>query len=94
MNIKVLSAEHLDTIRRVLEDEGPIILEHYYFHEQRMLARLIFDDFNLFITYILSRARAGDAFHVWSFTAVCRSENKIASGRFPDEEDKMPEKGD
>jgi hypothetical protein len=41
---KILSAENLEVIRRTLEDEGPIILEHWHYYGASPPDRLIFDD--------------------------------------------------
>jgi hypothetical protein len=68
-------------------------LEHWHYYGSRSPDRLVFDDLNDFMGDVLGRARIGDAFHVWSFTAVCRDDNELASGKFPDEDGCVPEKG-
>ena len=90
---KILSAENLERIRRTLEEEGPIIVEHWFYRGSRSPGRLIFDDLDEFVGYVESHARSGDAFHVWSFASVCRDENVIASGKYPDEGGRVPKKG-
>lgn len=90
---KILSTENLEIIRKTLEDEGPIILEHKYYRGSRSPDRFIFDDFEDFIEYVQSKSRIGDDFHIWSFAAACKDENIIASGMFPDEDGCVPRKG-
>jgi hypothetical protein len=90
---KILSAENLEIISKTLEDEGPIILEHWYYYGSRSPDRFVFNDLDSFVEYIQSKAGIGDAFHVWSFASVCKDENIIASGKFPDEEGSVPRKG-
>jgi hypothetical protein len=90
---KILSAENLERIRRTLEDEGPIIVEHWFYRGSRSPDRLIFDDLDDFIGYVQSHARSGDAFRVWSFASACKDENVIASGKHPDEDGRVPRKG-
>jgi hypothetical protein len=90
---KILSAENLEKIRRTLEDEGPIIVEHWFYRGARSPDRLIFDDLDAFMGYVESRAQGGDAFHVWSFASVCKDENVIASGKQPDEDGCVPKGG-
>jgi hypothetical protein len=90
---KILSAENLEAIRKTLEDEGPIIVEHWHYHGSRSPDRLVFDGLDEFIEYVQGKAGVGDAFHVWSFAAVCKDENEIAGGKFPDEDGCVPRKG-
>ena len=90
---KILSDENLERISRTLEDEGPIIVEHWFYRGSKSPDRLIFDDLDDFIGYVQSHARSGDAFHVWSFATVCKDENVIASGKHPDEDGRVPRKG-
>jgi hypothetical protein len=90
---KILSAENLESIRKTLEGEGPIILEHWHYNGSRSPDRFVFDVFDDFIEYVQGRARIGDAFHVWSYAVVCRDDNEIAGGKFPDEDGCVPRKG-
>ncbi len=90
---KILSTENLEKIRRTLEDEGPIIVEHWFYRGSSAPDRLIFDDVGEFVEYVQSKSRIGDAIHVWSFASVCKDDNVIASGKFPDEDGCVPRKG-
>lgn len=90
---KILSAENLEVIRKTLEDEGPIILEHWHYRGARSPDRFIFDELNAFIEYVQNNAQIGDAFHIWSFATVCKDENTIAGGKFPDEDGCVPRGG-
>jgi hypothetical protein len=90
---KILSAENVEVIRKTLEEEGPVILEHWHYRGACSPDRLVFDDFEDFLGYIQVQARIGDAFHVWSYAAVCRDDNEIAGGKFPDEDGWVPRGG-
>src|SRR5215213_2399956 len=90
---RILSAENVEVIRQTLEDEGPVILEHWHYRGARAPTRLIFEDLDGFTEYVRGMARAGDAFHVWSYASVCRDANEIASGKFPDEDGCVPREG-
>ena len=90
---KILSPENLAVIERTLEDEGPIILEHWHYYGSRAPDRFIFADMDEFIAYVETKSVIGDAYHVWSFAAVCRDDNEIAHGKFPDEDGCVPRKG-
>lgn len=90
---KILSVENLEIIGRTLEEEGSIIVEHWFYRGSRSPNRLIFDDFDAFTGYAQSNARIGDAFHVWSFASVCRDENELTSGKYPDDDGCVPRGG-
>jgi len=90
---KILSPENLTVIRNTLENEGPIIVEHWFYRGSRSPDRLVFDDFDNFVEYVQSKSAIGDAFHVWNYASVCKDENEIAAGKFPDDDDCVPRKG-
>ena len=90
---KITSPENLELIRQTLEDEGPVIVEHWFYRGSRAPERLIFDDYEAFSTYLEEHAHAGDAIHVWSFAAVCKDGNRLAHGKCPDEQGLVPKRG-
>jgi hypothetical protein len=90
---KILSDENLSIIRKTLEDVGPIILEHWFYRDARTPDRFIFDDFSDFIEYVNCHSQPGDAFRIWSFGDLCKSENTLAYGKFPDVDGCVPKKG-
>ena len=90
---KILSDENLGIIRKTLEDEGPIIVEHWFYRGSRSPDRFVFEDLDDFVEYVNSKARPGDAFHVWSFYLICRDEKVIAHGKYPDADGCIPKKG-
>jgi hypothetical protein len=90
---KITSPETLDAIRRCLGDEGPIIVEHWFYRGSCAPDRAVFSDIEEFLAYLDAHASAGDAIHVWSFAAVCRADNGLVSGKCPDENGLVPTHG-
>jgi hypothetical protein len=90
---KINSPENLELIRKTLEDEGPIIVEHWFYYGSSAPDRFVFDDYDEFVEYLEGKAWAGDAIHVWSFAAVCKDENELASGKCPDDSGRVPKRG-
>lgn len=88
----ILDPAKLSTIRDCLE-RSPVIIEHWFYRLGRSPRRLVLDDFEDFEQYLRTEARPGDAFHVWEFASLCRDENAIANGKYPDSEGRVPEKG-
>jgi hypothetical protein len=90
---QITSSEALAAIRRCLEDEGPLIVEHWFYRGSCAPDRSVFDSYEAFGEYLDSRAAAGDAIHVWSFAAACRDDNELASGKRPDDDGLVPRRG-
>ena len=89
---RIDATENLDAVRQCLE-RGPVILEHWFYRGASAPARLVLDDFQDYVEYIHTRANPGDAIHVWDFTALCRDDNSVASGKRPDSDGCTPEGG-
>jgi hypothetical protein len=89
---KTLSPERIAVIRRCLE-RHPVIVEHWHYRGGRAPHRLIFDDSEDFEAYLNEQARPGDAFHIWEYAPLCRDDNTLTSGKFPDNDGCVPERG-
>ncbi|MDQ3649774.1 MAG: hypothetical protein M3458_05725 [Acidobacteriota bacterium] len=90
---KILSDENFGVIRKTLEDVGAIILEHRLYRGSRAPDRFVFDDLDDFLEYVNVHSRPGDAFYIWSFEELCKDENTLAYGKFPDVDGCVPKKG-
>jgi hypothetical protein len=90
---KVTSSENLAKIKRVLEEEAPVIVEHWFYRRSSCPERYIFDDFEGFLAYLNENARAGDVINIWNFGKVCTEENRLAYGKCPDDQDRVPKRG-
>jgi hypothetical protein len=90
---KITAPENLQTIRRVLEDEGPVVVEHCFYRGSSAPERLVFDDFDDFVEFLENRSAAGDKINVWSFAGVCTQKNRLAYGKCPDDQNRVPKKG-
>jgi hypothetical protein len=90
---KITAPEALDSIRRCLEEQGPIIVEHWFYRGSCAPHRSVFNDVEAFTEYLDAHASAGDSIHIWSFAAVCRDTNELASGKCPDDDGLVPLRG-
>lgn len=75
---KINSSENLKKIGKILEEEGPIIVERWFYRGASAPERRIFDDYEEFENYMNSDFFAGDSVYVWSYGEVCRDENMMA----------------
>jgi hypothetical protein len=88
----ILSPERLSLIRETME-ESCIIVEHWYYRGSRGPGRLVFDDYDAFEEYLHKESRPGDSIWIWRFDALCRVDNALAQGKYPDTDGMVPERG-
>jgi hypothetical protein len=88
----ILSPERLSAIEQVIEKVGPVIVEHWFYGLGASPERRVFEDFEELMEY-LKGASEGDAFHIWSFADVCKDDNSITNGKYPDSEGRVPKRG-
>jgi hypothetical protein len=86
------SADNLEKIRAVLERE-PLIVEHRFYRGSSAPDRLVFDDYQVFLTYLNTRARPGDHFLTWGYLGLCRDDNTLVNGKYPDRHGRTPQRG-
>jgi len=89
----ILSPERMAAIRKVLEEKGPVIVEHWFYYGSRSPHRLVFEAYDDVVEYLKTKARPGDALHVWDYAEVCRDENTLANGKYPDADGRVPARG-
>lgn len=87
----ILSASNLDAIKKHLETKGNIAVEHWHFYGSRSPTPLGFDDYEEFVQYLNTHVRPGDAIDVYAFPS--ERESLVASGKYPDQEGRVPEGG-
>jgi hypothetical protein len=90
---KISSPNNLAEIQRVLEAEGPILVDHRFLRGARGPATLVFDDYENFVTYLKENARSGDMITVWSLWPFMQSTKPLAKGKCPAEDGAVPEGG-
>ena len=90
--VNILAPELLTKVRNILEQE-PIILEHRFYKGSSAPLRLIFDEYEDFLNHLESRARPGDRFLIWGYSKLCRDDNYLADGKYPDDLGQTPRGG-
>jgi hypothetical protein len=89
----ITSADKLDAIRRVLEREGPILMEHKFLRGAREPDTRVFSEYGEFVKHLLGHARAGDKISVWSLWPFMRDTPPLAIGKCPDADGAVPKGG-
>jgi hypothetical protein len=88
----ILAPELLDRVRNIVEQQ-PIIVEHLLYRGSSAPLRLIFEEYEDFLVHLKSRAKPGDRFLIWGFGDLCRNDNWLADGKYPDEAGRTPRGG-
>jgi hypothetical protein len=90
---KISAPETLGAIKTTLAQEGPILVEHKFLRGGRGPKTSAFDEYDEFIEYLTSNARAGDKITVWSLRPFMRDTAPLASGKCPAEDGAVPKGG-
>lgn len=90
---RITERDVLDRLRRVLEGEGPLIVEHRFYRGARAPHRFVCDSADELESYLAQSARPGDGFLFWSFEARCTTETAVTAGKVPDVEGRTPRGG-
>lgn len=88
----ITEAATLEAIRTELE-RGPVIVEHWHYRGGGSPSRYVFEDWEAFEAFLSSAPFAGDILDVWSFTDLCTSAGRIASGKCPADDGTVPAGG-
>jgi hypothetical protein len=88
----ILRQELLDRAWLVLRHEGPLILQHLFYRDDRATELIVIDEYDDFLGYLEASAGPGDEIHVWSFREVCRGDNRLMAGRYPDSRGRTPQR--
>jgi hypothetical protein len=90
---KISDESKLAIIKRVLDETGPILVEHWFYCGGRSPDKLVFDDYDSFIEYLQQHAKAGDAIHIWDLDPLLRDDNELVHGKCPAEDGTVPRRG-
>jgi hypothetical protein len=89
----IASPDRLASIRHVLENVGPIIVEHWFYYGSCSPERRLFEEYDEFVAYMKTSSRPGDSFHVWNFAQTCTDDNMLVNGKYPDADGRVPRRG-
>jgi hypothetical protein len=88
-----ITDEMLAGIRKMIENESALVIEHRFYRGARAPHRFICDDYSALEAYLRNNAVPGDSFWFWSFEDCCRDDNSVASGKVPDTHGRVPKGG-
>jgi hypothetical protein len=85
--------EQLARLQKELDTTGPIILQHWFYNGASSPDRCVFEDFENLMEYLSTSVRPGDSLEAWSFAALCRDDNTLADGKWPNADGCTPKNG-
>jgi hypothetical protein len=86
----VLDAPALASLKSILDDESPVIVEHRFYRGARAPHRFVIDDHDELVEYVRTRGNPGDSFWFWVFERCCPSSSSVLHGKVPDAEGRIP----
>ena len=90
---RITDPEILSGLRRILEDESPLIVEHRFYRRASAPHRFVCDSFDELEEYLRNAGRKGDSFYFWRYQDCCRDDNHVEAAKVPDEEGRTPSGG-
>jgi hypothetical protein len=90
---RITDAQVLERLRKVLEEQGAVIVEHRFYRGARSPSRYVFDSFEELEAYLREKTRPGDSFYMWSFEATCTDDKVLEHGKVPDAQGRVPKGG-
>jgi hypothetical protein len=88
-----ISEEKLATVKDVLIKTGPILVQHWFYRGGRAPHHVAFDDYDEFVEYLLSNAKAGDAIDIWNLHSLLRVDNALIRAKCAAEDGTVPKGG-
>lgn len=89
----ILLPDSLARIQQIVEQVGPVLVEHRRYRGASAPTLLVFCDHEDLEVYVRERAVPGDSFFVWSLAECCTDANVAVRGKLPDAQGRTPESG-
>jgi hypothetical protein len=89
----ICSTDSLRCIQTVLHDKGPVLVRHEFYRGASAPDWKVFDLFEEFEEYLNNLCSAGDRISVWDLFDFWINNSPITSGKCPDDQGMVPEKG-
>ena len=88
----VVASERLAAIKKAFEHSA-IIVEHRFYRGSCAPDHMVFEDYEDFEEYLRTRVRPGDSLWFWRYNELCRDDNCLTHGKYPDADGMVPSGG-
>ncbi len=89
----ITDPDKLSLVEEALREFRILVIEHRYYRGARAPDRIVIDDYDNFIDYLIENAVAGDSIHVFDITSALEDDNQLVNGKCPDEKGEVPKGG-
>ena len=86
----ILSPEMIKVVEQALVRRGSIIVEHRIMNGGGNPYKLVFDDIEDLMDHLRKTAKPGDNVLVWCYDELCRDDNLVTRGKYPDADGLTP----
>ena len=87
---KIDSPENLSAIKKVFDEDGPILVRHWYLGGATAPNKTVFESFAEFVAYLEKDAQAGDEFEIWNLWLLIRDTPPVVKAKCPDADGAVP----
>ena len=87
---KITDPVNLAAIEKTLDEQGPIIVQHFHYYGGCSMDWRLFHDYDKFVDYLEEHAKAGDLIGVWDLLGICEAANALVLSKCPDEHGEIP----
>jgi hypothetical protein len=88
----ILAPERIAAIKQAFEGSS-LIVAHYFLFGGRAPDSMIFEDYEDFEEYLRTEVRPGDNLCFWRYNDLCRDDNLVTYGKYPNAEGQVPTGG-
>ena len=88
----ILAPEQLTAIKQAFQGSS-LIVRHAYMNGGRAPDSIVLDDYEDLEDYLHTKVAPGDILSFWRYNDLCRRDNAIASGKYPNTDGSLPTGG-
>ena len=85
--------DKLEDVKRIFEDEGPIVVIHRLYRGMSAPDRYVFEYYEHFEEWLLGKTFAGDVIEIWSLWRIEETMPPHVDGKVPDDLGEVPTRG-
>lgn len=89
----ITETSELNKVRSALAGYKTLVVKHWHYRGASSPSLVVVEDFEEFLDYLRDNANAGDAIDVYDITGLLSEERCVASGKCPDQEGEVPQRG-
>ena len=90
---KLDAPENVSAIQKIFDEDGPILVRHWYLGGATAPNKVVFESFEEFVAYLEKNAGTGDEIEVWNLWPFMRDTPPVVKAKCPDADGAVPREG-